>query len=63
MGNLARTPIGLAALERRGRALREFCDRVRERGGVAVVEEFEDLPALRILYLIERAAVRARGSR
>ena len=35
------------SVRRRGIAMRQFCDRVRERGGVAIVEETEDLPALR----------------
>ncbi len=37
----------LAQLERRGRAMRRFTDTVRERGGVAIVEETIDLPRLR----------------
>jgi hypothetical protein len=40
----------LAQVERRGRALRLFVARVRERGGVAQVEEEIDLPRLRGLW-------------
>jgi hypothetical protein len=37
----------LVQIEDRGRAMRAFVERVRERGEVAVVEEQVDLPALR----------------
>lgn len=52
-----------AEIVARGRAMADFCRRVRERGGRAVVEEDEDLPALRVLALVAYAAERARGSR
>ena len=47
----------LAWLERRGRALRLFVDRVAERGDVAEVE-LEDLFCLRIEWRMARAACR-----
>jgi hypothetical protein len=52
----AATP-SLAAreLERRGRAMRAFCDTVRARGGIAEVEENIDLPTLRAVWVIARA--------
>jgi hypothetical protein len=53
--------VALQAIEARGRAMRAWCDRVRERGGRAEVEEDLDLPRLRTLYLIARAV--ARGGR
>ena len=37
----------LAQLERHGRAMRDFAERVRQRGDVAIVEEQIDLPRLR----------------
>jgi hypothetical protein len=48
----------IAQVERRGRATRMFADPVRERGDVAVVEELEDLPRLRRLYVELRAIER-----
>jgi hypothetical protein len=51
----------LDAIVARGQAMRRFCDAVRERGDVAVVEEFEDLPALRAQFLIQRSIQRGRG--
>ena len=50
----------LDAIVRRGRAMAEFCSRVRERGGRAEVEEDEDLPLLRVLFIIIRTAERLR---
>lgn len=52
-----------AELAERGRSMAEFCDRVRERGDRAVVEEDEDLPTLRALWRIARSAERARADR
>jgi len=49
-----------ADILQRGFAMRAFCDRVRERGGVATVEEREDLPALRAQFLIARSIERGR---
>jgi hypothetical protein len=40
-----------------------FVDRVRERGGCADVEETIDLPVLRAMWLVARAAERAAGGR
>jgi hypothetical protein len=37
----------LAQVEHRGRMMRSFCQRVRARGDVALVEETIDLPKLR----------------
>jgi hypothetical protein len=45
----------LAAIERRGRAMRVWCDRVRARGGRAVTEEDCDLPKLRHQWRTLRA--------
>jgi hypothetical protein len=53
----------LASIIRRGRAMAEWSRRVRERGGVAVVEEAEDLPLLRMEYRIALAVERARAAR
>jgi aryl carrier-like protein len=52
-----------ADIERRGRAMREWCERVRQRGDRAQVEELEDLPCLRAAWLMARAAERARAGR
>jgi hypothetical protein len=41
----------LDSIERRGRALRDFCRRVRERGDVAVTEE-DDLVRLRLAWIV-----------
>lgn len=49
-----------AEIEHRGRAMRQYGDRMRERGEVATVEESEDLPALRVWWRIARAMERAR---
>ena len=38
-------------MEHRGRMMRLFCDRPRERGDVAIVEEQIDLPRLRARWL------------
>jgi hypothetical protein len=48
----------LDAIADRGRAMRQFCERVRERGDRATVEEDEDLPLLRSEYLIAQALAR-----
>ena len=53
----------LDEIERRGRALAAFCRRVRERGGVAEVEELEDLPVLQALYVVALAAERRTRAR
>jgi hypothetical protein len=53
----------LASLARRGRAMRRFCESVRARGGIATTEENEDLPLLRLAYVVERAALQARRPR
>ena len=50
----------LDAIVHRGRAMAEFCARVRERGGRAEVEEDEDLPLLRVLFIVRRTAERLR---
>jgi hypothetical protein len=52
-----------AEIEARGRAMREFADRVRERGGRAEVEEDEDLPLLRLWWRLARAEERASAKR
>lgn len=44
--------------EAAGRALRDFIDRVAERGGEAVTEK-EDLVVLRMLWILVDAALRA----
>lgn len=44
----------LGSLERRGRALADFCSRIRERGGFADTEEQIDLPRLRAQWLAVR---------
>jgi len=49
------------SLEERERRMAEFCARVRERGGRAEVEEDEDLPVLRAMCVVARAAARARS--
>jgi hypothetical protein len=53
----------LVLVERRGRAMRLFVDRVRERGGVAEVEEDEDLVALRVRWITLRALARRERER
>jgi hypothetical protein len=50
LGDVAK--LTLESVVARGCAMAEFCARVRERGGVAVVEEREDLPVLRCLYIM-----------
>jgi hypothetical protein len=52
-----------AEIQRRVRAMLEWCDRVRERGGRAEIEEDEDLPCLRAEWILARAAERARHGR
>jgi hypothetical protein len=49
-----------AQIEDRGRGLLAFCNTVRERGEVAEVEEREDLPALRAMWIIAKATERVR---
>lgn len=44
----------------RGCAMAEFCRRVRQRGDRAEVEEDEDLPVLRMLFVAALAAERLR---
>jgi hypothetical protein len=50
----------IESIVERGRAMRQFCDRVRSRGGFALTEEVEDLPALRVQFLIARSIARGR---
>lgn len=47
----------------RARAMRAFADTVRARGGRAVVEEDEDIPVLRALYVMAVAAEAAVATR
>jgi hypothetical protein len=49
-------------IEARGKAMAEFCRRVRERGGVAVTEETEDLIALRAEWIVVVATTRGRSA-
>jgi len=50
-----------AEITARGRAMREWCDRIRARGDVATTEEREDLPYLRVMWRFARAAEQRRN--